>query len=100
MKKYELIQVQNLYIDIEELVNEVIRYFDDVFAVEDYHLIDSVDMVCAVENAIECQDINILYSDYDNWSDIVSDVYNDMVEYIDTHHIEHDLIPVIKNNPA
>lgn len=99
MKKYELVQTTNINVDMEELLDEVIRYFTDVFEPEDYHLIDSVSIECAIECAVECQNYSdIVYSEYNNWSEIICNVYRDMVEYIDTNNFEHDLVAVIKDN--
>ena len=98
MKKYELVQVEYIYIDTEELTNEVINYLVTDYEPENYSQIDDLDIYSAIEYAIDCQNSRIIYADYDNLNEIISNIYHDMVEYIDTHNIEHDLVPVIKNN--
>ena len=100
MKKYELIQIQNLYIDMWELVGTVIDYLVTDYEPENYSQIDDLDIYSAIEYAVDCQNSRILNADYDNVNEIISNIYRDMVEYIDTHHIEHDLVAIIKNNPV
>lgn len=99
MKVYELIQVEKIKIDMKELIDEVINYLTAYYEPEDYHLIDSVDVEDAIESTVYSQNSYIIYnSDYDNWSEILSNIYHDMVEYINTNNVQHELISIIKDN--
>ena len=95
MKVYELIQVQNISIIMCELVDTVIDCLASDYGPENYSQIDDLDIYSAIEYAVDC-----LNADYDNVNEIISNIYRDMVEYIDTHNIEHDLVAIIKNNPV
>lgn len=98
MKIYELIQIQRISIVMEECVDTVIDYLATDYEPENYSQIDDLDIYSAIEYAVDEQNSCIIHADYDNWDEILSNIYRDMVEYIDTHNIKHDLVSVIKNN--
>lgn len=95
MKTYDLIQKQRLYINMEKLVDDVIDYLATEYEPEDYDQIDNIDVESAVEYAIDCQETVTLCSEYDNWDEILSDITYDIAEYINTHNIQDDLVPII-----
>lgn len=98
MKTYELVQRQRLYINMEKLVDDVIDYLATEYEPEEYDQMDCFDIESAIEYAIDCQETVTLCSEYDNWNEILEDITNDIAHYIDSHDIQHDLIPIIKEN--
>lgn len=98
MKTYELIQRQRLYINMEKLVDDVVDYLATEYEPEEHDQIDSFDVESAIEYAIDCQVTITLRSEYDNWNEILEDIANDIANYINTHDIQEDLIPIIKAN--
>lgn len=95
MKTYELIQRQRLYINMEKLVDDVVDYLATEYEPEEHDQIDSFDVESAIEYAIDCQVTITLCSEYDNWNEILEDIANDIANYINTHNIQDDLIPII-----
>lgn len=95
MKTYELVQRQRLYINIERMVDDVIDYLATDYEPEDYHLIDDNDVTAAIEYAVDCQENVTLCGEYDNWDEILSDIAYDVAEYINTHNVQDELVPII-----
>ena len=95
MKTYELVQRQRLYINMEKLMGDVIDCLATEYEPEDYDQIDNIDVERAVEYAIDRQETVALCSEYDNWDEILSDITYDVAEYIKTHNVQHELVPVI-----
>ena len=95
MKTYELVQRQRLYINMEKLTDDVIDYLATDYEPEDYDRIDDNDVTAAIEYAVDCQENVTLCYDYDNWDEILSDIAYDVAEYIKTHNVQHELVPII-----
>lgn len=95
MKTYELVQRQTLNINMKKLANDVIDYLATYYEPEDYHLIDDNDVTAAIEDAVDGQENVGLCSEYDNWGEILSDIAYDVAEYIKTHNVQHELVPII-----
>ena len=95
MKTYELVQRQRLYINMEKLANGMIDYLATKYEPEDYHLIDGDDVTAAIEDAVDYQENVTLRSEYDNWNEILSEIAYDVAEYIKTHNVQHELVPII-----
>ena len=95
MKTYELVQRQRLYINMEKLMGDVIDCLATEYEPEDYDQINNIDVESAVEYAIDRQETVRLCSEYDNWDEILSDITYDVAEYIKTHNVQHELVPII-----
>lgn len=95
MKTYELVQRQRLCINMKVLVDDVIDCLESDYEPEDYGQIDDSDVTEAIECAIDYQELVRLCKDYDNWNEIFSEIAYDVAEYIKTHNVQHELVPII-----
>ena len=93
MKTYDL--KRRLYIDMNELVGDVIEYLATEYNPKDYDQIDDMDIENAIEYSIDCQERISFYSDSDNWDEILNEIKDDIIEYINTQNVQHELIPII-----
>lgn len=95
MKTYELIQRQTLHINMGKLVDDVIDCLAADYEPEDYDQIDDIDVNEAIECAIDYQETVRLCKNYNNWNKTFSRIAYDVAEYITTHNVQHELVPII-----